>query len=656
MTTLWSPSSTRVENSHLSKFISAALRSFDSFADLEDLTNADSHKIPKPTYDQIHNWSINYPNQFWPLIWDYCNLLGDRDLAYPAVSGYEDFESASWFEGSNLSFAHNLLAKGKPENLAITSYFEDRSCINVTYSQLNECVRRVALGLRNFGVEPGDRVAVILPNVAQSIIAFLATNSLGAIFSSCSPDFGYSSIYDRLVQVKPKVLLASDGYTFKGKWISISETVKSLSEKLPELEQIFTIPYKSSPLTSNGWGGLLESKSEMELFKSPFSYPLYILFSSGTTGLPKCIVHGAGRVLVEHLKELMLHTDLKESDIIFYNTTCGWMMWNWLVSSLAVGSTVVLYDGSPLYPDPLSMPRLIEEAGVTLFGSGARYFNSLSQLEVCPKSQVDLCSLRTILSTGSPLLPEDFDFIYQQFKEDLHLASISGGTDIVGLFVGGNPNAPVVRGEIQCPILGKAVKIYDEHGRSVIDSVGELVCEKPFPATPIGFWGERDNLRFHNAYFNRFENCWHHGDFAQITQSGGIVILGRSDATLNRGGIRVGTAEIYRLLKAFPEICDSVVVAKEVAGDQMIVLFCQITPPHLLDEKRIAEIKKHIRLNSSPRHVPDLIIAAPDIPRTWSGKTAELAVREAINSRPVKNEASLSNPESLKFFKIISWD
>ncbi|HTS89483.1 MAG TPA: acetoacetate--CoA ligase [Gemmatimonadales bacterium] len=620
---------------------------------------------PGANYDELWRWSIEAPEAFWPAVWRFCGVLaepgagadpweavlegGDR-MAPPDAS-----LGPRWFRGARLNFAHNLLRYDDSRE-AIVFWNEQGRQRGLTYAELRALVGRYAAGLAASGVGPGDRVAGWLPNLPETVIAALATAAIGAVWSSCSPDFGDRAVLDRFGQIRPKVLFAADGYRYAGKVIPLDERLEKIVAGLPEVGRVVVVPYlrqgtapsagKATPLEA--W---LPGSAPLSCTPLPFDHPLYIVYSSGTTGLPKCIVHGAGGTLLQHLKELVLHTDLGRDDRIFYFTTCGWMMWNWLISSLAVGATVVLYDGSPMAPEKDILWRLAEREGVTVFGTSARYL-ALSEKEgLAPGRSRDLAALRTILSTGSPLAAHSYDYVYEQVKPDVHLASISGGTDIVSCFALGNPIAPVWRGELQCRGLGMAVDVLDAAGESVVGTPGELVCTRPFPSMPVSFWDDPDGRKYRAAYFEQIPGVWRHGDWAERTAHDGLIIYGRSDATLNPGGVRIGTAEIYRQVERLPEVLECLVVAQEWDGDVRIVLFVRLRDDRVLDDALRERIRGEIRAHASPHHVPKKILQVADLPRTINGKLSELAVRAAIHNRPVGNSEALANPQSLDLFR-----
>ncbi|HEY5790958.1 MAG TPA: acetoacetate--CoA ligase, partial [Gammaproteobacteria bacterium] len=605
-------------------------------------------------YDDLWQWSVDQREAFWDTLWDFCGVVGDKGDA--VLEDGARMPGARWFPDARLNFAENLL-RYRDERPALVFRGEDGTRMTLTYGGLYRAVAGVAEGLRAAGVGPGDRVAGFLPNHPQTVVAMLATTSLGATWSSCSPDFGIQGVLDRFGQIEPKVLFTADGYHYAGKRVDSLRPIGEVVAQLDSVRLVVVVPFLEplpdlTPVPHAVMlGDFTTHASEIAFARQPFDHPLYVMYSSGTTGKPKCIVHGAGGTLLQHLKEHRLHTDLKRDDVLFYFTTCGWMMWNWLVSGLASGCTVVLYDGSPFHPGARTLWQLAADEGVTVFGTSAKYLAAVEKVRVKPGKQFALPKLRAILSTGSPLAPESYDFVYRDIAPDLQLASISGGTDIISCFALGNPIAPVYRGELQCRGLGMAVAVYDEGGREVAGAKGELVCTKPFPSMPIGFWNDPDGQKYHDAYFARFANTWCHGDYAELTPRGGLVIYGRSDAVLNPGGVRIGTAEIYRQVEKLPEILESIVVGQEWDNDVRVVLFVKLREGVALDDALLQRIRQVIRDNTTPRHVPAKILAVADIPRTISGKIVELAVRKVIHGQPVDNTDALANPEALEQFR-----
>lgn len=636
---LWVPTQTQIDESLLWKFIAYV-------SDKYDLSIGD--------YAELYDWSIGEKEKFWSSVWDYCGVIGEKGERI--LENGDDIEKAVWFPEAKLNFAENLLQE-KSDNPAIFFQAEDKVISELSWKQLYEQVASVAAWLKSAGVTRGDRVAGLLPNMAESAVAMLASTSLGAVWTSTSPDFGKESVIDRFGQTMPKVLFTVDGYFYNGKVIDIREKVSGILQELPTIEQTVMIRLAGmeGDLPGKEWSEVLSVAGEETIDFQPmgFNDPLYVLYSSGTTGKPKCITHKIGGVLLQHLKELQLHSDVKKGDRIFYFTTCGWMMWNWLVSGLACGATLVLYDGSPFYPGGNVLWDYTERVGATLFGTSAKYIDTLKKQGIRPGENHDLSSLRTICSTGSVLVPESFEFVYEAIKEDICLASISGGTDIVSCFVLGCPILPVYRGESQCRGLGMAVEVYDGGGQPLEGEKGELVCTQTFPSQPAFFWGDTTGEKYHNAYFAKYDNIWHHGDYVKLTDHGGVVIYGRSDATLNPGGVRIGTAEIYRYVEQLDEVVESIVVGQEWDDDVRVVLFVVLQPGKEMDDGLQARIKKVVRVNCSPRHVPAKIIQVAEIPRTKSGKIVELAVREVVHNRPVENITALANAEALELYRNI---
>ena len=640
-TAIWTPSLKRVEQSNLTRYM-AFLRS--------------QYQYSFDSYNELYNWSIQEPEKFWPTIWDFCGVLASRSWD-TVITDKHKMPGASWFKGSKLNFAQNLLRK-QDAKAAIIFKGETGKQVTISYQELYTSVAHLANALLDANIKKGDRIAGYLPNIPETIIAMLATTAIGAVWSSCSPDFGTHGVLDRFGQIQPKILIATDGYFYNGKAVNILSRVKLLSTKLLDLQQIIVVPFLEPQPNIKDinkaifFSDFIDRSHEKIPFEQlEFNDPLYIMYSSGTTGKPKCIVHGVGGTLLQLLKELVLHTDLKSEDRIFYFTTCGWMMWNWLVSSLATGATVVLYDGSPTYPRFSSLFDLIEDAQISIFGTSAKFLAATQKAGIVPIQSHKLSSLNTILSTGSPLLAEQYDYVYQAIKNDVLLASISGGTDIISCFALGNPTLPVYRGQIQCRGLGMSVEVFDEQGQSIQGEKGELVCTRPFPSMPIYFWKDPDDEKYHNAYFKKFPEVWAHGDYAEITEQSGMIIYGRSDTVLNPGGVRIGTAEIYRQVEKLPEVLESIVVGQEWQGDLRVILFIKLHENVSLNDTLIHTIKTTIRENASPRHVPNKIIQVLDIPRTINGKIVELAVQNVIHNRPVKNLDAVANPEALEYFR-----
>jgi acetoacetyl-CoA synthetase len=643
---LWQPSPTRIQNANLAAFQRHARERWG---------------VNTGDYAALHRWSVTEPEQFWRSIWSYCDVIGD-DPGGPAVVDGDRMPGARWFPDARLNFAENLL-KRRDRSAAIVFWSEERLKTTVTYAELYSEVSRLAQALRDAGVKPGDRVAGYLPNVPGAIIAMLAATSLGATWSSCSPDFGVQGVLDRFGQIGPKILFAADGYFYNGKTIPLLDRLKEIVAQLPSVERVVVVPYTQPRPPIAGVQRAVNVHDLMAPWRArdivferfPFNHPLYIVYSSGTTGVPKCIVHGAGGTLLQHLKEHQLHVDLKTGERLFYFTTLGWMMWNWLATGLASRATIVLYDGSPLIGGGRILFDYADAARVTIFGTSAKFIDASAKAGLRPRLTHRLTAMKTLCSTGSPLVPESFDYVYRDIKADLHLASISGGTDLISSFVVGNPQLPVWRGEIQCPGMGMKVEVYDETGKPVRGMKGELVCTRPFPSMPIGFWNDPDGAKYRAAYFEKFPGVWHHGDWIEQTAHGGFVIYGRSDAVLNPGGVRIGTAEIYRQVERLDEVVESLVISQdwppEAPTDVRIVLFVRLRDGVELDGELSERIKRRIRENATPRHVPARIVRVPDIPRTKSGKIVELAVRNVVHGRAVKNVEALANPEALAHFK-----
>lgn len=641
MKPLWVPSEERRRNANITRFIDTINRKFS-------LNIADYHSLWR--------WSIENREDFWASVWEFGNIISSQ----PYRKVLEDSPTmigAKWFDGASLNFAENLL-RFRDDWTALVFKGEGQVPVRMTYAQLYDEVSRLAKALRDAGVVTGDRVAGYVPNMMHSVVAMLAATSIGAIWSSCSPDFGIKGVLDRFGQIEPKILFTANGYRYNGKVHDSLERIAGIIKELPSINQIVVIPYTEERADLKGLPKAIHyqdfiSKApaeEIRFEQLPFNHPVYIMYSSGTTGLPKCMVHGAGGTLIQHLKELILHCDLKREDNIYYFTTCGWMMWNWLVSSLAVGATILLYDGSPFYPEAGAMFQFAEDEKMTIFGTSARYIAAVEKEGLRPKERFDLSSLKTICSTGSPLAEESFRFVYRDIKEDIDLASISGGTDIISCFALGCPILPVYEGELQCRGLGMAVESFGPDGKPVRGEQGELVCVKTFPSQPIYFWNDPDNSKYKAAYFSVFENVWHHGDYIEITEHEGVKIFGRSDATLNPSGVRIGTAEIYRVVEAMDEISDSIVVGQDWEGDVRVILFVKLAAGVELSEDLVTKIKKNIRENTTPRHVPAKILPIADIPVTLNGKKVELAVRNVIEGRPVTNKDALANPEALDLY------
>ncbi len=651
---LWKPDAARAAASNMAAFAREAAR----VGQLE-LPPGGGQRVGD--YDQLWRWSVAHPQRFWQLVWQFCQVRAARP-ADVVLGDALRMPGARWFEGALLNFAENLLEgsllrapAGLPALVALDERGRRRE---LSGAELRERVRAVAAALKADGVGPGDRVAGFLPNTLEPVIAMLATASLGAIWSSCSPDFGLQGVLDRFGQIEPKVLFACDGYNYNGKAVDTRDRVDKIRAALPALRRLVVVPFLDEKIkgqTLNVRDATLfddyMGEGALKYAPLPFDHPLYILYSSGTTGVPKCIVHGTGGTLLQHLKELVLHTDVKPGDRLFFYTTCGWMMWNWLVSGLAAGATVVLYDGAPTHPGPAALWQLAERERLTQMGVSPRYLAALEKSGYVPREHHALPDLRTVLSTGSPLAPEQFEYVYRAIKDDVQLASISGGTDIISCFALGHPQLPVYRGELQCRGLGMAVDVFDEEGMPARGKPGELVCTRPFPSMPLGFWNDPDGTRYRAAYFERFPGLWHHGDYAQLMPTGGLVIAGRSDATLNPGGVRIGTAEIYRVVDAQPEVLESVVVAHRHDNDDRVILFVRLREGAVWSEALKQKLRQAIRAELTPRHVPAQVLPCPEVPRTISGKITELAVRELIHGRSVKNTDALANPGALEYFR-----
>lgn len=641
-TPLWIPSEARIASAPLTEFTRAAERvSGQTFADYRDL----------------HNWSVAEREAFWDLVWEFCGITGDKGGTILADG--DRMPGASFFPEARLNFAENLLKKTGSSN-AIVFRGEDKVERRLSWDELRSRVSQLQQLFVKLGVKQGDRIAAMMPNMPETVAAMLAATSIGAVWSSCSPDFGEQGVLDRFGQIEPVVFIVPDGYWYAGKAIEVADKVAAVAAKLKTVRKVLVVDYLG---TAEDVAAAIEGAEALETAlqpfaakpvtfeRLPFAHPLYILFSSGTTGIPKCIVHSAGGTLIQHVKELRLHAGLVEGDRFFYFTTCGWMMWNWLVSGLSCGATLLLYDGSPFHPSGNVLFDFADAEKMTYFGTSAKFIDSVRKAGLKPITTHDLSTVRTISSTGSPLSPEGFRFVYEGIKQDIHLASISGGTDIVSCFVLGVPTEPVWEGEIQGPGLGLAVDVWNDDGRPVRQEKGELVCAKAFPAMPIGFWNDPDGKKYHGAYFERFDNVWCHGDFAEWTEHGGMIIHGRSDATLNPGGVRIGTAEIYNQVEQMPEIIEAICIGQDFDDDVRVVLFVRLAQGVALDEALEKKIKAKIRTGASPRHVPARIVAVTDIPRTKSGKITELAVRDVVHGRPVKNKEALANPEALDLFK-----
>ncbi len=643
---LWQPSAERIAASNLTAFMHHV---------------RERYGVVTNDYAQLYAWSIGDPGRFWHAVWSFCGVIAATQGDVVLADG-DKMPGARWFPEARLNFAENLLRR-RDHGAAIVFWGENRIKSRVTYSELHAEVSRLAQALRAAGVVSGDRVAGYLPNLPGAVIAMLAAASIGAIWSSCSPDFGVQGVLDRFAQIEPRILFSADGYFYHGKVIDVVERLAEIARNLPSVEKVVVIPYtRSDP----GIAGIPNSVTVHEFMapyrprairfeRLPFNHPLYILYSSGTTGVPKCIVHGAGGTLLQHLKEHVLHVDLRPGERLFYFTTCGWMMWNWLVSALAARATLLLYDGSPFENDGNILFDYAAAEKMTVFGTSAKYIDAAAKLGLEPRKTHRLAALKIMLSTGSPLAPESFDYVYRAVKKNLQLASMSGGTDIISCFAPGNPIAPVWRGELQCRGLGMKVEVFDDQGRPLRGEKGELVCSGPFPSMPIGFWNDPGGAKYQAAYFERFANVWCHGDYVELTSHDGLIIYGRSDAVLNPGGVRIGTAEIYRQVERLDEVVESLAIGQdwppERPVDVRVVLFVRLRDGLTLDQALVDKIKRQIRDNTTLRHVPAKVVQVADIPRTKSGKIVELAVRNVVHNRPVKNVEALANPEALELYR-----
>ena len=643
---LWEPSQERIEHANLTRFARTAIHDWG---------------LKRNTYPAFHQWTLEHPERFWVSLWKFGGVRASAQGGRVLVDG-DKMPGAKWFPDARLNYAENLL-RLRDDTDALVFWGEDKVRRRLSHHELYEAVSRLAQALRAEGVGLGDRVAAYIPNMPEAIIGLAAASSIGAIWSSCSPDFGVQGVLDRFGQIEPSVLITVDGYWYNGKAIDLLAKVRDIVAKLPSVRRVIVVPYLSATpeIAAVPKAVTLESfvsgftASHITFEQVPFDHPLYILYSSGTTGVPKCIVHGTGGALLKHLSEHLLHTDVRHGDRLFYFTTCGWMMWNWLVSGLACGATLLLYDGSPFIDRGSVLFDFADAENMTHFGTSAKFIDSCKKIDLRPARTHKLKHLRAMLSTGSPLVPESFDYVYAAIKRDICLSSISGGTDIVGCFALGNPVLPVWRGEIQCRALGLNVEVFDERGRSVRGEKGELVCTKPFPSMPVRFWNDPDGSKYRAAYFEKFAGVWCHGDWCERTEHDGMIIYGRSDATLNPGGVRIGTAEIYRQVEQLPEVSESLVIGQDWPPDNpsdvRVVLFVKLAEGVKLDDALVSRIKSQIRANTTPRHVPAKIVQVGDIPRTKSGKIVELAVRNVVHGQPVKNVEALANPEVLDHYR-----
>ncbi|HXS90806.1 MAG TPA: acetoacetate--CoA ligase [Steroidobacteraceae bacterium] len=640
MEPIWSPSPERIARTQLTRFMRFV---------------RERHRAPVPDYAALHRWSIEFPENFWSALWDFCEIRAQTRATQILADGNR-MPGARWFIDARLNYAENLLRRDG-NTAAIIFRNERGQRRELSWAQLRRETARIADGLRAAGVQPGDRVAAYLPNIPETVIAMLAATSIGAVFSSCSPDFGLSGVLDRFGQITPKVLFAADGYRYAGKTLDCMETIRAVKEKIASIECVVLVPCLNERPALDTIGSAVafaqfgDSTAPLSFEQLPFDHPAFILYTSGTTGVPKCIVHSAGGALLQQMKEHILHSDMGPDDRFFYYTTCGWVMWNGLASGLATGATIVLFDGAPLQPDPRVLWRMAHDERITIFGTSPRFLVAGEQADIRPRCEFELSALRTIISTGAPLNPPSYRYVYREVKPDVLLASISGGTDPMACFGSGCPIQPVYEGELQALSLGMKTEIYDDAGKPLVGEQGELVCSAPFPSVPIGFWGDTDGSRFHGTYFARYPNVWWHGDLATITSRGGLVVHGRSDAVLNPGGVRIGTAEIYRQVEKIEEVAESIAIAQQWQDDVRIVLFVRLREGSTLDEGLRDKIRTAIRGNTTPRHVPARIVQVPDLPRTINGKLVELAVRDVVHNRAVKNLDALANPQALDYFK-----
>ena len=641
---LWIPSEERKRGSNMYRFM--------------QYVNG-RHGTSFESYDDLWRWSVENIPALWETLWDFLDIIHSRRCDEVLVDG-DRMPGARWFTGARLNFAENLLRR-RDERTAIIFKGEGRDPLRITFAELYDRTARLAHALRAMGIRPGDRIAGFMPNMPETIVAMLAATSAGALWSSCSPDFGIKGVLDRFGQIEPRIVFTADGYSYNGKSFNSLERIADILRQLPSVEKVIVAPFTNPDPDLSGIPNAVllgdfaarENGLEIDFEQLPFEHPLYIMYSSGTTGLPKCMVQSAGGILINHMKELSLHSDVKPGDRLFYFTTCGWMMWNWMVSALSLGAAVVLYDGSPFRPDPGALFRLAEDEGITIFGTSARYIAAIEKEGLRPGRDFDLAALKTILSTGSPLHVGEFEYVYRHVKSDLCLSSISGGTDLNGCFAGGNPTGPVWAGELQCRCLGMNVHAFDENGRPVVGRQGELVCTSPFPSMPIHFWNDPEGEKYHAAYFDVYPGVWRHGDFIEVTEHNGVIMYGRSDTTLNPGGVRIGTSEIYLIMSSISEVADSLVVGQDWKGDERVILFVKMVDGKKLNGEVKERIKRALRAGASPRHVPAKIIAIADIPYTINLKKVELAVKRIIHGQTVDNQDALGNPESLKLYENI---